>query len=57
MIKHDRFFAAFDELVIELVEYFQHGHVWRELIDRVFDEASSIVRTLLTPHVQVELHW
>ena len=57
VIERDRFFAAFDQALIDDVEHFQKGHVGRYVIGVVHDKLPLRRRVLLSPDTQRQVHF
>jgi hypothetical protein len=55
-VEGDRIFAAGDQILVDDVEHLQKGHVRRNVLGFVGDEAAAVVRTRLAPDLQGEVH-
>src|SRR2546423_1511299 len=56
VVEGDRVLAPEDELLVERVEHLEEGHVRRDAVDLVVDEAAGARAVLLPPDGEPDLH-
>ena len=56
VVKGNGFLALLDEVDVELVDHLQKGHVWANVGNGVGYRAASVLRAVLAPNFERQVH-